>query len=276
MPTPTNYLDKIQVASPCAVTWKSMTGDDASRHCDSCNLQVYNISEMTKQEAENFLARSIPKGRVCAKFYRRKDGTILTDDCPHGLRALRNTTRFIGAKAAALIALLISCLPAYSQSQSKQEQDPQSQKAGNPTPPTFGKPRVLPISEKHGRGIGTTLGVICPAQPDHNSTIEVISPVSKRLDWGAYIADCQRRIRRTWVPPKEWPEDTIKVNFKLHKDGSTSDIKLEKSSSSETANQAALRAIKESNFKPLQYPEDAIDIRFTFDSHSFEPKNTKF
>jgi hypothetical protein len=60
-----------------------MRGDDRVRHCGECRLNVYNLSEMTRQEAEDFLHEAT--GRVCVRFYRRADGTILTQDCPSGL-----------------------------------------------------------------------------------------------------------------------------------------------------------------------------------------------
>lgn len=64
-----------------------MTGDDRQRHCRRCNLNVYNLSEMSRNEAEAFLAEC--EGRVCVKLYRRHDGTVITKDCPVGLAAVR-------------------------------------------------------------------------------------------------------------------------------------------------------------------------------------------
>lgn len=86
-----------------------MTGDDRTRRCDQCNLNVHNISAMTRQEGEAFLARTFHAdgrpivGRVCARFYRRADGTILTADCPVGLAALRAKARRAAARFAAAI-----------------------------------------------------------------------------------------------------------------------------------------------------------------------------
>jgi hypothetical protein len=50
-------------------------------------MNVYNLSDMTKLEAENLL--TVSEGRLCVRFYRREDGTVLTADCPVGLRAAR-------------------------------------------------------------------------------------------------------------------------------------------------------------------------------------------
>ena len=96
-------LDRIAVASPCPMSWNDMVGDDRARFCKQCNLNVYNISAMTRLEAESFIANA--EGRICARLYRRADGTILTKDCPVGLRAVR---RKVSRAAATAFSALIS------------------------------------------------------------------------------------------------------------------------------------------------------------------------
>jgi SAF domain len=93
-------LDNLQIAAPCHVSWDGMTGDERVRLCQSCKLNVYNISEMSKKEAEELINKS--EGRLCVRFYKRKDGTILTNNCPVGLRAVQ---RRLYAKIAGLVAL---------------------------------------------------------------------------------------------------------------------------------------------------------------------------
>jgi len=85
-----------------------MAGDERVRHCTLCSLNVYNFAEMTRDEVHELLVRK--EGRVCARLYRRADGTLLTRDCPTGLRALRRRASRI---AAALIAALLT-LPAWA------------------------------------------------------------------------------------------------------------------------------------------------------------------
>src|SRR5688572_18057112 len=89
-------LDQISVASPCHVDWDQMSGDDRSRFCSHCKQSVYNLSDMSTGEAEAFVRER--EGRTCVRFFRRADGTMLTRDCPVGLRAMRQ--RFIHAIAA--------------------------------------------------------------------------------------------------------------------------------------------------------------------------------
>lgn len=83
----TNALDNIKIASPCPADWNEMRGDDRKRFCSECKLNVYNLSDMTVTEAESFLINS--EGRVCINYYRRKDGTVLTKDCPVGWQLLK-------------------------------------------------------------------------------------------------------------------------------------------------------------------------------------------
>lgn len=104
MPERTDLLERMRVASPCPARWEAMEGDERVRFCRECSLHVYNISEMKRAEAEALLART--EGRLCARFYRRADGTVITKDCPVGLRALRRrVARRAGAALAALLAL---------------------------------------------------------------------------------------------------------------------------------------------------------------------------
>ena len=110
-----DLLGRMRIASPCPASWERMEGDERVRFCRQCDLHVYNISELTRVEAESLVART--EGRLCARLYRRADGTVLTKDCPTGLRAAR---RRVGrAAAAAFAAILGLCGGAFGQSKAK-------------------------------------------------------------------------------------------------------------------------------------------------------------
>ena len=99
-------IDNIKVASPCPANWSEMKGDARTRFCSQCNLNVYNLSAMTRSEATAFVAQA--EGRVCVKFYQRKDGTIITNDCPVGLKLIRQRlARIISTVLAAVMSLMI-------------------------------------------------------------------------------------------------------------------------------------------------------------------------
>jgi hypothetical protein len=78
-------LERVQIASPCTADWELMAGDDRVRFCAHCSKRVYNLSAMTRRDVEQLLTAT--NARICTRFYRRLDGTILTEDCPMGLRA---------------------------------------------------------------------------------------------------------------------------------------------------------------------------------------------
>lgn len=87
------------------------------------------------------------------------------------------------------------------------------------------------------------------------------------VDYGPYMSDLQRRIKKQWFPPKADQSDKIKVVFKVHSDGTATNTRLTRPSKSKAASQAALNAVsKASPFRPLprNAPND-IDIEFTFD-----------
>lgn len=108
-------LSRMRVASPCPTSWEAMEGDGRVRFCRLCDLHVYNFSELTRTEAESLVART--EGRLCARLYRRADGTVLTKDCPTGLRAAR---RRVGRAAGAAFAAVMSlCGVAFGQGKSK-------------------------------------------------------------------------------------------------------------------------------------------------------------
>jgi hypothetical protein len=97
-------VNSLRVASPCPVGWETMSGDQRVRHCGSCELNVYNISAMTSAEAERLIVNR--GGRLCIRLYKRADGTVLTQDCPVGLRAYRKrVAKFAGAALTAVLGL---------------------------------------------------------------------------------------------------------------------------------------------------------------------------
>ncbi len=105
MPKYTSPLDDVKVAAPCPADWDRMVGDERARFCDRCSLHVYNLSGMTRREAEALVTNA--EGRLCVRYYSRPDGTILTQNCPVGLRAIRQkVTRVAGAFLSAVLSFL--------------------------------------------------------------------------------------------------------------------------------------------------------------------------
>lgn len=98
-------LEHVKIASPCSADWERMMGDERRRFCGQCELNVYNLSGMTRSEAEELINRM--EGRLCVRFYRRADGTVLTKDCPVGLQAIRRRlSRLRNAVVSSVLSFL--------------------------------------------------------------------------------------------------------------------------------------------------------------------------
>ena len=107
-------LDDVSIASPCDVSWSSMEGDSDVRYCSSCKKHVYNLSMMSRPEAEAVLVAAKATEGACVRLYRRADGTVITDDCPVGMRRRRFWRRTGGLAAAGILAAALGSL-LYSQ-----------------------------------------------------------------------------------------------------------------------------------------------------------------
>lgn len=134
----TNPLNNLKIASPCAADWNEMVGDGRKRFCGDCKLNVYNLSGMTKNEAEELLENS--EGRLCVRFYQRADGTVLTEDCPVGWARVKQRVSKTAAAFASLIIGLVSGLgftAAYTKSDSELTM-------GKVSPQSTPKPKATP------------------------------------------------------------------------------------------------------------------------------------
>ena len=108
-------IENIRIASPCPADWEKMPGDNRIRHCDACNLNVYNLAAFTEAEIRDLVANR--NGRFCGRIYQRRDGTVLTQNCPVGVRAVtRRISRIAGAVLAFLTVNFSTGLPLLAQS----------------------------------------------------------------------------------------------------------------------------------------------------------------
>src|SRR5262245_12351174 len=96
-----DLLANIRVASPCSARWADMSGDERARFCAQCQKHVYNLSDLTAQQAVAVIRSK--EGKLCARFYRRADGTILTADCPVGDGRVWSRLKGLAVAAAAFV-----------------------------------------------------------------------------------------------------------------------------------------------------------------------------
>ncbi len=101
-------LTNLKIASPCSADWNKMVGDNRKRFCGDCKLNVFNLSGMSKDDAENLLKNA--EGRVCVRFYQRADGTVLTEDCPVGWAKIKQRTKLFVTAAASLVFSFIGAI----------------------------------------------------------------------------------------------------------------------------------------------------------------------
>lgn len=97
-------LSRIYIAAPCSVDWDSMDGDERVRHCQQCKLNVYNTAKMSAKETVALIRKS--EGRTCLRLFRRADGTLITENCPVGLRYLRDCFKLAVASILSLIVII--------------------------------------------------------------------------------------------------------------------------------------------------------------------------
>ena len=106
MPNFNSPLNDIKIASPCPANWDAMYGDDRKRFCGECKLNIYNLSGMTADEAETLIMNA--EGRLCVRFYKRADGSVITQDCPVGWAKIKQRTKIYATAAFSLVMALLS------------------------------------------------------------------------------------------------------------------------------------------------------------------------
>lgn len=107
-------LGVVKIASPCKVKWSKLKGDERVRFCTLCGLNVYNLSKMTSDDARALLTQREP-GRLCVRFYVRRDGTVLTEDCPRGRLTKSHwaTARTVGGALGLVVLALLSLVTLF-------------------------------------------------------------------------------------------------------------------------------------------------------------------
>jgi hypothetical protein len=201
----TRFLDNIMIAAPCTADWDNMEGDDTVRFCNLCELNVFNLSGMSGKDAEALLRSKSAdtNSSLCIALYRRADGTIITDNCPVGLRKIRNRmlklkeNGSVLARIAAGLALFVLGLPAEAQDNPnvmmrgdvalpQQKSGPEQ---GKPNPvsssPTLGEPTVAPAVES-GKPKMRFGAVPMPYLPELPRTTSTTRPTADRAALNFY------------------------------------------------------------------------------------------
>jgi len=105
-----DILNSVEIKSPCTANWNEMKGTDQIRYCFECNKYVYNLSEMTRRDAEAILLSR--DDQMCARLIRDLEGQTLTVDSLPPVRLLGwKPGRVANAVVSALISITPAALP---------------------------------------------------------------------------------------------------------------------------------------------------------------------
>ena len=156
-----NPLNNLKVASPCSQDWNAMIGSDRTRYCGECKLNVYNLSGMTRDEAENLIMNA--EGRLCVRFYKRADGSVLTQDCPVGWAKIKNRTKAYVTALASLIFTFFGALGLVYSFKKSNETVMGDIAVSTPTPRQT--PKQTPTPQYTMGNVAPTMGAVAPKPP---------------------------------------------------------------------------------------------------------------
>lgn len=260
-----NLLNQAFIETPCESSWDKMTGNDSVRFCGQCRLNVYNVANLTDKEAEAVFAKGREQGRVCARLYRRPDGTIMTDNCPRSLRKIRDASRWLKTKIVAGFALTLSLFAPAQAEESKKNQAKNSPQKGSakatlgdvsvpqkaePLPAKMGEVYIPPKSTSATNGAGqanSTPGNMpsnCKAPASNAPDPEAMAGgLSFRPnDFTSYKNEITNSLQLKWKAngiKAPFP----KVQFKVDEQGKVSAVKIVTSSGNKATDSAALKAV---------------------------------
>ncbi len=108
---PKIFLNDISIASPCSADWNSMRGNDQVRFCEHCNLNVHDLSAMSRMRAERLVSRS--NGRLCVRFISDSAGLLMSQ--PAQKRKLHQIGPRVSRIAAGAFTAALSVTSAVAQ-----------------------------------------------------------------------------------------------------------------------------------------------------------------
>lgn len=176
-----SILDRVRVVSPCDESWNEMRGNDEVRFCSHCAKSVHNLSEMTRRDAEQLVAKS--KGRLCIRYATRADRKIITAS---DFRSLHKITRRASRIAAGAFSAALTLTTAAAQSSTPQSATNEatvevvSDKINAPQIPVGGARLTGVITDPSGAaipGVKVTVtddsGAVRTASTDENGNYEI-------------------------------------------------------------------------------------------------------
>jgi hypothetical protein len=202
-PRPEETLSRVSVAKPCSASWDEMLGGDRVRSCEHCRKKVYNLSAMTAEEAVALVRQAEGGRQVCVRFYRRADGTMLTQDCPVGLARVRR--RVARAAAAVFGSVLVGATGFTRLFRGREETPPQpimGAPVAMPAPVTAPAPTVT-------MGEPAIMGDIAVAPPQTVEPAPLMGKVALRPEQGRVAVRSPRRVDLPMAAPQVTHDSSI-------------------------------------------------------------------
>ena len=103
-----------QIKTPCPMRWDEMRGDSRNRFCEHCQLNVQNLSAMSRRRAARVLEGSGTE-HLCVTYTRRGDGTLVTRADLFREHFTTSFRRLFSWLLAATVPLVISACQTQSQ-----------------------------------------------------------------------------------------------------------------------------------------------------------------
>ena len=139
---------------------------------------------------------------------------------------------------------------------------------------------VLPATESQNSDKSTKpVPTLSPGKGSSNSLNNAAQNASnaqgidalRESNFGPYMRNLQRSIRMNWDPPKGNESKRVVTKFQIDKNGNLISSQIYKSSGSKEADNAALNAIRNTQYEPLpkDFNKPYVDIQFTFDYNVF-------
>jgi len=130
---------------------------------------------------------------------------------------------------------------------------------------------AAPLLNGNHSGTPGNKGSATNTNPDHGPRDGNSEEAAADINWGPYMSDLQRRIKRCWYPPSNHETKRVKVIFSLTRNGELTNLRIIRSSGLNMADNAALKAVENAApFRPLPAgAPSTVDIEFTFDYNVF-------
>jgi TonB family protein len=125
-----------------------------------------------------------------------------------------------------------------------------------------------PLSRSAGSGGVGDSGAF---NPDRDGPGEGID-AAQDVDFGPYMAELQRRVKRNWIPPEQGNSRRSVLRFSISRNGEISNLRVGKTSGNPDSDAAAMDAVRRAapfRTLPSGYKGKNIDIQFTFDINVF-------